>query len=940
MAYDRIKRYLSPPVVEGNSELDFAAKTVHIIAWVMLAMVLVAGVFYLTLIPSNRQATTLLLALGVVQALTSLHWLHRQRVRWAVIWTIGGFCVIVTILLAIQGTLQTLNTFSYLVAVMLAILLLGSRAGQITAVAVIVLSLGIALAEQAGNLTDIASQDPPIATWFNFVVAIGFLGVILAKFRANLVHTLAVSRHNEALLVQRNQELEQEIADREKTEIMLAQQAKLLGETERIAKIGSWAWDIRENRVLWSDQIYRLHGLDPSSYVPSYEGFLALIHPDDRLQIEAAIKQTVTTGKPYSVEFRQLYPDGTTRMFLAEGRLEYDATGQPMRLLGFLHDITERKRSEIAVRASEERFRSLFESSPISLWEEDFSDVKIYLEQLPVKGAENIVRYLGEHPEVVSAAVAKLKVLNVNPATLALYDTLDLNQLAESLRYTYREGQAEGFKQELCAYLTGQTPYRAEQKVITPDGREVETLISSAIVTGYEQTWARVLVSVMDISARKLAEQALFKQVERTLTMSEIVASLAHLEHPSFETSIHQALEAVAIFAVAERAGIYLLDAACEEATLAHQWYAYPDQVPARSHVTAPAASLQRLPPHIHLSSDSELLEYLLQDMVVDAFAPIEGNYATSPPLARLTEQFGVVSAVYIPLLIDGQLLGWVCFDSVRTPTAWTEEAMQLFAFAGQIIASTLDRKRSSEALRKLNADLERRIEQRTEQLLAANSELESFAYSVSHDLRAPLRSIDGFSQALLEDYDALLDETGKGYLRRVRSATQRMDRLISDLLQLSRVTRQEIRTQVVDLSAIARGIATELSDSNPSRRVEFVIAHKLVAICDPGLLKVALENMIRNAWKFTSKHEQARIEFGAIHQQGKMVYFVRDDGAGFDQAYADKLFGPFQRLHRPNEFDGTGIGLATVQRIIRRHGGRIWAEGAVEQGAIFYFSL
>ena len=227
------------------------------------------------------------------------------------------------------------------------------------------------------------------------------------------------------------------------------------------------------------------------------------------------------------------------------------------------------------------------------------------------------------------------------------------------------------------------------------------------------------------------------------------------------------------------------------------------------------------------------------------------------------------------------------------------------------------------------------------QQLETVNKGLEAFSYSVSHDLRAPLRSLDGFSQALLEDYADKLDATGKDYLQRVRAAAQRMAELIDALLILSQVTRAEMRRERVDLTALARTIATELRQRDSGRQAEFIIPDGLVADGDPRLLRAALENLLSNAWKFTSQQPSARIELGAAPQPGEMpAYFVRDNGAGFDMAYANKLFGAFQRLHSQGEFKGTGIGLATVQRIIHRHGGRTWAEGTPNQGATFYFTL
>ena len=242
--------------------------------------------------------------------------------------------------------------------------------------------------------------------------------------------------------------------------------------------------------------------------------------------------------------------------------------------------------------------------------------------------------------------------------------------------------------------------------------------------------------------------------------------------------------------------------------------------------------------------------------------------------------------------------------------------------------------------LREARDELERRVELRTAELAAANKELESFSYSVSHDLRAPLRSIDGFSLAVLQDYGERLDAEARGYFERIRAATRRMGMLIDDMLNLARVARAEMRRERVNLTAMAQAIVADLRKTDGSRRVDCIIEENIVADGDAHLLRVALDNLLGNAWKYTSKHPTARIEFGQAQPNGHRVYFVKDDGAGFDPAYAAKLFGAFQRLHGSSDFPGTGVGLATVQRIVQRHGGRIWAEAAVEKGATFYFTV
>jgi hypothetical protein len=250
------------------------------------------------------------------------------------------------------------------------------------------------------------------------------------------------------------------------------------------------------------------------------------------------------------------------------------------------------------------------------------------------------------------------------------------------------------------------------------------------------------------------------------------------------------------------------------------------------------------------------------------------------------------------------------------------------------------ERRRIEDEIRALNAELEDRVRERTAQLEAANRELEAFSYSVSHDLRAPLRAIDGFSLALLEDCADRLDHAGQDFLERIRRATGRMAALIDDFLKLSRLARGDVRREPVDLGALAEEVARDLRARDPEREVRLVIGGDLVAEADATLVRVVIENLLGNAWKFTARRGEAVIELGAEDRNGERVFYVRDNGAGFDMAYAGKLFVPFQRLHGPQDFHGTGVGLATVQRIVHRHGGRIWAEAVVDGGAAFFFTL
>jgi signal transduction histidine kinase len=326
-----------------------------------------------------------------------------------------------------------------------------------------------------------------------------------------------------------------------------------------------------------------------------------------------------------------------------------------------------------------------------------------------------------------------------------------------------------------------------------------------------------------------------------------------------------------------------------------------------------------------------------IQQFSEAALAISRGGWDQALPRVRARDEVGDLSRAFEEM-------------SRRLATAYGElerKARELQTSNAKLHHEITEHMKTGQQLQKLNQELEQRVVERTGQLQDANRELEAFSYSVSHDLRAPLRSIHGFSQALLEDYGEVLDAEGREFLQRVRRASQRMAQLIDDLLKLSRITGGEMVRDPVDLSRLAAMVVEELRQENPGRGTEVVIQPGVWAEGDGRLLRVALENLFGNAWKFTSLRENARIEFGTVDpvalgqgQVGRMVYFVRDNGVGFDPAYADKLFGVFQRLHLATEFPGTGIGLATVQRIIHRHRGRIWAEGALNEGATFYFTL
>ena len=413
-------------------------------------------------------------------------------------------------------------------------------------------------------------------------------------------------------------------------------------------------------------------------------------------------------------------------------------------------ELVESKRAQEALRENEAHLHALFEYSPVSIWEQDFSAVKAYLDELRANGTTDWRAHFNAHPEDVFRCAGLIKIVDVNRTSVKFLGGQSKPDVIRGLADYFMAEAMPVLKEELIALAGGQTRFEADIPIRTLKGERKTVSLTVVFVPGAEDSWAHVLVSFLDITERNL----------------------------------------------------------------------------------------------------------------------------------------------------------------------------------------------NQDRISRLNADLERRVAERTHALEVSNRELESYSYAVSHDLRAPLRAINGFSRLIEDEYTSQLDERGKNYLGRVRTGAERMSVLIDDLLKLSQISRQEMQSRPVDLSALALEITAELRAADPARAVEWNIAPGLAITGDPGLIRVALQNLLSNAWKYTSKRDLARIEFGTTQKDGREVYFVRDNGAGFDMAYADKLFGAFQRLHSPDAFPGTGIGLATVARVIHRHGGEVWAEGRENEGATFYFTV
>ena len=795
------------------------------------------------------------------------------------------------------------------------------------------------------------------------------------------------------------------------------------------------------------------------------QSVLKVFHPDDREEVARQFQTCLShPGQVQHWQFRKIRKDGVM--------LWVDELAQPVRdlngavnVLVVCQDVTERKRAEEEIRTlnttldrrvrdrtrelaeSEKRFHNIYDTAPVSIWQEDWTEVISALDGLRAGGVTDFAAYFREHPEFVGRALDAVKIQDVNQWTLDMFAARTKEQLLASLGTVFATPDTlPGFVGELVALAQGQLAYRTEMDLNTVAGATIRCFLAMAFPPPGSGS-GNVLVSVLDITERKRTEEALRRSEEsfrllfettlqgvvfqnadgRIVSMNpsavrilgktpeEIVGlTSVDLEHDTlredgspFPGAEHPAMAALStgrevrgvimgVYNPREHAyhwiDIQAVPLFRAGAKKPHQVYTLFDDVTEQRRnerqirkQTALLTGINRIfRETLSQVTDDEAAALFLQvireltaspigfvdeaaaagarmRITLDSSLQVHGDQGRAEMLAlmktpeivalreapaagrtQIVNRPGTEGAdtrtirrfLGVPLLEDGKVIGLV--GLAGKPRDYTDGDRRAVEAIAPAFVEVLKRKRSELAVRELNDQLAGRAIA----LERANKEMESFSYSVSHDLRAPLRTLDGFSRALLEDYEARLDEEGKDYLQRIRKASQRMGHLIDDLLHLAQVSRSELHRVPVDLSALARTVADGLRTAEPERKIEFVIEPGLTASGDARLLQIVMENLFGNACKFSRSRPVARIEFGRTTRDGRPAYFVRDDGVGFDMTYAHKLFGAFQRLHSSAEFPGTGIGLATVQRIIHRHGGSVAAESQPGQGATFYFTL
>jgi PAS domain S-box-containing protein len=680
----------------------------------------------------------------------------------------------------------------------------------------------------------------------------------------------------------------------------------------------------------------------------------------------AAILAALSTTGAWEGDYTAKRKDGTTFAAHSLATVIRDERGKVIGSQSAVQDITERKRAEAALSASEAKYRRLHESMMDSFCRVNMAGV----------------------------------LQDFNPA----YQTLVGYNEDEIKRLTYNDLTPEKWHAEETRIVSEQVLARGysdvyEKEYRRKDGTIVPIELRTMLLRDADNRPAGMWAIIRDISARKQTEEVLRHQQELLIetgriaqvggwvfdtatgqgTWTEEVARIHDLE-PTDETNMALGLS---FYTGESRARI---EAAIKEAVVSSRSYdLILELTTARQNhkwvrtighphvengtvvkisgsfqdITELKKAEEALRITQHLLTETEKMGkvggwefdvetgrqiwtdemYRIHELDFTFDPTVQKAVNFSAPASRPAIDRAVQRAVALGESFDLELQIITAKGNLREVHAIGKAdpaRRKVFGFFQDIT----ERKRAENEVLRLNADLEQRVRDRTVDLDTANKELEAFSYSVSHDLRTPLRAMDGFSMALLEDYAGQLDETAQNYLRRIRAGSQRMAGLIDDLLNLSHLTRETMRRECVDLTLMAKEMGAEFQQMNPERVVEWCVAPALTADADKGMLRAALGNLLGNAWKFTGRCVRARIEVGARERGGERVFFVRDNGAGFDMAYAGRLFGAFQRLHSLQEFPGNGIGLALVQRIVRRHGGRVWAEGAVGQGATFYFTL
>jgi PAS domain S-box-containing protein len=656
-----------------------------------------------------------------------------------------------------------------------------------------------------------------------------------------------------------------DITERKRSEEALREKEHLLSESQRIAYVGSWTYNPfdPDDRLTWSEEMFNIHGVSPESFTPTVESLVDLILPEDQALMRKWIAACMAAEKPADCEFRVLLSNGSIRSLNGRGELQHDSQNKPIRLVGTVQDITERRQAEDALRESKEQFQAMANGMPQLAWIADADGSTVWYNQ-------RWYQFTGTTFEQMQGWG---------------WQTVHDPELLPMVMERWKTAIAAG------------VPFEMEFPLRSADGHFRAFLTRVMPLNNSAGDVVRWFGTHTDISERKQAEERLAVQAE------QLHHSRQALEQQSFM------LQSV-------------LDSMVEGLVAANEQGKFILWNPAAKKLIGLGAA--DLPP----DQWSEHYGVFFGDKVT----PIPPGQT---PLERAIRGEVVHGEIFLrnPLL---EREVWLEINS--SPLRGRDGALRGGVAAFRDITQ---RKADELEIRTLNNELEDRIAKRTEQLEAANRELEAFSYSVSHDLRTPLRHIAGFARILVNDFGAEMTGEAREHLQRIEDAVLRMGLLVDALLSMAVLRRRPLRLSHTELNPLIAGVIAVLAPECEGREVEWRIGQLPALDCDPVLINQVFQNLLSNALKYSSGRRPAVIEVGSIQQPDKpVIVLVRDNGAGFDMRYAGKLFGMFQRLHTESEFAGTGVGLATVHRIIQKHGGVIWAEAQPEHGATFYFSL
>jgi PAS domain S-box-containing protein len=751
-----------------------------------------------------------------------------------------------------------------------------------------------------------------------------------------------------------------------KNEAALFENEKRLREAQEMAHLGFWLWDIKTGNVEWSEEVYKIFCLNPETFTPKIDSILELSPwPEDHQRDKELIARAMKTHTPGDYEQKFLRPDKSVGFYYSTFRGNYDNSGELISIVGTVLDITERKLAEDALRESEDKFKYVFDHSVAgksitfpsgeihvnkafcemtgysseeladTKWQ-DIShpdDIKITENELQLlisgekKSTRFIKRYIHKNGNIVWTDLGTALRRDENGKPLYfMTTTIDITErkLAEEALSESEERFSKSFRTSPISFMIANIE----------DGRIIEVNDAFTTISGYTREEA---LSSTTLNLKIWVNEQDRKNMIDSLSMGKPILHQETLLR-SKGGDISTVLLSAQLIKLGNRDCII---SSIEDITKRKEAEAEVRiQSEILSHI-AEAVYLVRMEDGIIVYTNSrfeELFGYSQGEMIGKHVSIVNAPAEKSPDQTA--------AEIMNDLERNGYWAGEVLNIKKDGTVFWSHAHVAIFDHSkfGKVLVSVqediTDRKNSEFQIKKLNEELEGRVIQRTELLEAANKELEAFSYSVSHDLRAPLRAVHGYSKILLEDYEDKLDDEGKRVCNIIASSATQMGGLIDDLLSFSRIGRNSMNPELLNMKTLVISIFADIAGEREKEKIIFKIGKLHKAYGDANLIKIAWNNLITNAIKYSSKRTDSKIEIDSI-QDGEMItYCVKDNGVGFDMQYKHKLFGVFQRLHSESEFEGNGVGLAIVQRIISKHGGKVWAEGEVGKGATFYFSL